>query len=61
MNPTRAVVPQNEVGAEQRDSATLLKSERDAWVVSSRVVDGNVVVVSRYGDAQWSTVGQPDE
>jgi hypothetical protein len=59
VNPAAAVMPPNEVGAEQHDSAALPKSERDTLVVTSRVVDGHVVVVSRYGDTQWSTVGHP--
>jgi hypothetical protein len=59
VNPASAVMPPNEVGAEQHDSAALPKSERDTLVVTSRVVDGHVVVVSRYGDTRWSTVGHP--
>jgi len=54
VNPA-TVMPPNEVVAEQHDSAALPKFERDRLVVTSRVVDGHVIVVSRYGDTRWST------
>lgn len=37
----------------------VIANERDALVVSSRVVDGECVVVSRYGDDEWRLAGQP--
>jgi hypothetical protein len=32
-------------------------SERDSWIVSTREVDGNSVIVSRYGDDTWWFTG----
>lgn len=42
-----------------RDPRGLAQRERDALVISSRVIDGQCVVLSRYSDSQWHLVGQP--
>lgn len=38
---------------------TLLTEQRDALIISSRMVDGHCVIVSRYGDLQWRTINHP--
>lgn len=52
-------VPQTTIGSEHRNTLALPIHERDALVVTSRIVDGHPIVVSRYGDDVWLTVGQP--
>lgn len=39
--------------------STLPRDERDALVISSRIVDGQTVVVSRYSEDIWFLHGQP--
>lgn len=41
------------------DVASLAHDERDTVIISTRVVEGEHVVVSRYGDDRWLLVGQP--
>jgi integrase len=41
------------------DTSSLPEDERNALIVSSRNVDGQPVVVSRYGDPNWRLVNQP--
>lgn len=43
----------------QPDPRTLRDAERNALIVSIRVVDGHPVIVSRYGDSRWRTVNHP--
>lgn len=43
----------------QIDPLSLAKAKRNALIVTSRMVDGHPVIVSRYGDRQWRMVNQP--
>ncbi|MEO8062397.1 MAG: integrase [Pseudomonadota bacterium] len=43
----------------QIDPLSLLEAERNALIVSSCVIDGQPVIVSRYGDKQWRMVNHP--
>lgn len=41
------------------DTLALADEERNELVITIRIVDGQAVIVSRYGDAAWNLHGQP--
>lgn len=41
------------------DTLALTDIERDELVITIRLVDGQPIIVSRYGDAAWYLHGQP--
>ena len=43
----------------ETDPRVLPRDARDALIISSRIVDGEPVIVSRYGDPLWQMVNQP--
>src|SRR6266702_3933252 len=58
MSQPNVLVPRQPLEAQPFDVRGLTPAQRDALIVSALEVDGQWVIVSRYGDENWKIVGQ---
>lgn len=59
MNHTQVGELPARLEAQPRDVLGLPREERDALIVSAREIDGQWIVLNRYGDDRWQFSGQP--